>query len=591
MGTDLEPALETGRVTNSQLTLPRVLILSGGVITPKEKSFSALLKKQIGQWRAGQHHWLELKVKANVGEPVLVNEKYRRKIIKPGRWEHEAGEMPDEQRDGLFEFLTSESNYETPELTEVSLAGLLASEGISYELATYDDLYTGDNDFSNKLDRCDVIFASSTFLRDLSELLSLIVRLKRPGKRIVVGGALMGSIHGQWQGHESVDLVAVGYGEMLVPVLADWIKSGFTNVTAPETGRVEEKGLSTFVFSGSPPSRSLDFIERPDWRRSEADHATRYAMINYESVRGCPYRCAFCNYPFLFDDFKFRTKSAKKMAQDWLDYKAEHPQLEYITCLDSLFTIPKARLLEFCQILIDHGSPIKWICYARADDLADEEVVEMMVKAGAIQAQIGIETANAEILSNMNKRVDKEANGRALDNCRKYGLTSVVTLIVGFPGETEATVNETLDFLREHPCDFHFVATFSTRVEGVPILNEANKARFDLVSMNTLYTVAPYWHHSTMDCFEATQWSRYLGLRLVKEKISLDAASFYRGILTYKPEYLPWLLDFQIRAWEDAGAVSKLANVLHRWIDKRLKADLGRFKRTYSEPAADGSPS
>ena len=567
-------------------TSARVLILSGGVITPKEKSFATLLKKQIGQWKEGAHHWLELKVKANVGEPVLIHEKYRRKVIKPDRWAEHTRDLTDDLCGELHEFLTSNRNFETPELTEVSLASLLAEEGIPYELATYDDLYSGHADFVAKLNRCEVIFASSTFVRDLSELIPLIRRLKRYDNRIVVGGALMGSIHGEWQGHESVDIVAVGYGEMLVPALADWIKSGFKDIKAPATGRIEQKQHSAFVFSGSPMTLSLDFIKKPDWLRSEADNDTRYQMINYESVRGCPYRCAFCNYPYLFADKKFRTKSAAKIAQDWLEYKAEHPQLEYITCLDSLFTLPKPRLLELCQTLIEHGSPIKWICYARADDLADEEVVAMMVKAGAIQVQIGIETANAQILKNMNKRTDKESNGRALDNCRKYGLTSVVTLIVGFPGETEATVRETLEFLREHPCDFHFVATFSTRVQGVPILSDEMKARFDLISMSTLYTVAPYWDHSTMGCFEATQWSRWLGIKLIEEKISLDAASFYHGVLTYKSEFSPWLLDFQIRAWKDAGFVTNAANTLHRWIDRRLKADFGRFRQEHAPTRA-----
>ena len=115
-------------------------------------------------------------------------------------------------RDDLYEFLTSNRNYETPELTEVSLASLLADEGIPYELATYDDLYTGDSDFSAKLKKCEVVFASSTFVRDLSELIPLIHRLKRRDNRIVVGGALMGSIHGEWQGHESVDVVAAQVG-------------------------------------------------------------------------------------------------------------------------------------------------------------------------------------------------------------------------------------------------------------------------------------------------------------------------------------------------------------------------------------------
>ena len=88
----------------------------------------------------------------------------------------------------------------------------------------------------------------------------------------------MGSIHGQWPGHESVDLVAVGYGEFLVPVIADWIKSGYSRIEAPETGRIEEKEFSTFVFSGSPPTLSLDFIKRPDWRRSEPFSASSRAV-------------------------------------------------------------------------------------------------------------------------------------------------------------------------------------------------------------------------------------------------------------------------------------------------------------------------
>ena len=112
------------------------------------------------------------------------------------------------------------------------------------------------------------------------------------------------------------------------------------------------------------------------------------------------------------------------------------------------------------------------------------------------------------------------------------------------------------------------------------------KARFDLVSMNTLYTIAPYWDHATMDCFEATHWSRWLGHRLIEDKISLDAASFYRGILTYKPEYLPWLLEFQARAWKDAGFVSRAASLLHRWIDRRLESDLQKFKRQCRAPVA-----
>lgn len=111
--------------------LPKVLILTGGVITPKEKSFSALLKKQIGQWKVSDHHWLELKVKANVGEPVIVHEKLKRRLVQPQTWKGVPGATP-----ALHEFLTNNRDFDTPELTEVSLASLLAEQGMDYELAT-----------------------------------------------------------------------------------------------------------------------------------------------------------------------------------------------------------------------------------------------------------------------------------------------------------------------------------------------------------------------------------------------------------------------------------------------------------------------
>src|SRR5690606_23345297 len=99
-----------------------------------------------------------------------------------------------------------------------------------------------------------------------------------------------------------------------------WIKSGFSEIEPPEQGRIEQKEHSLFLFSGVPDSKNLDFLPTPDWSVAEKYHGTKFSHIYYESVRGCPYRCSFCNYPFLFDDKKFRMKSADKIASDWKFY-------------------------------------------------------------------------------------------------------------------------------------------------------------------------------------------------------------------------------------------------------------------------------
>lgn len=172
----------------------------------------------------------------------------------------------------------------------------------------------------------------------------------------------------------AMDVLAVGYGELLVPRLADWVRSGYQRLAPPPGGRLVERDQTLILHSGSPGDRDLDFLPTPDWALSARDRGRGYRMLYYESVRGCPYRCSFCNYPFLFDDTKFRYKSARKMADEWAAY-VERLGVEYITALDSLFTMPRKRLMDFCHLLIARNTRVKWVCYARADDLQDLDVV------------------------------------------------------------------------------------------------------------------------------------------------------------------------------------------------------------------------
>jgi tRNA A37 methylthiotransferase MiaB len=70
----------------------------------------------------------------------------------------------------------------------------------------------------------------------------------------------------------------------------------------------------------------------------------------------------------------------------------------------------------------------------------------------------------------MAKATTVSDNIAAIENCRKHGITSIVSLIVGFPGETADSLEATYQFMQTARPDFHFIATFSVRVPGVPIL-------------------------------------------------------------------------------------------------------------------------
>lgn len=536
-----------------------VLVLTGGLVGTKEESITRLLYKQMLQWKNAEAAWLELKIKANVAEPVLYGELEKKKYLNKNSPQPE-----------LSSFLVSEVNSSPPSLTEVVLMTALAKENLSYQAMTIDEIFSKPKKFKKNLAEARVVFLSSTFLRDLSELNTILSFVKHP--HIVVGGALAGTLHGEWAGDVRVEVLAIGYGELLVPALAEWIRSDFKNLKSPPGGRIVRKELTQFLYSGVPNSLNLDFLPVPDWELANQAHNKKFDMIFYESVRGCPYRCSFCNYPYLFDDTKFRTKSAKKMAEDWEHYE-KTLGVKYITCLDSLFTMPKKRLIDFCEELIRRKLTIKWICYARADDLCDLEVVSLLKRAGCIQVQIGTESGDPGQLQRMNKKVDVETNGLALDNCKKLGLTTVISLIVGYPGETAESMKNTFQFLKNHPPDFYFLATFSVRVPGVPVLTSPLKEEFGLEVRSSLFTVSPYWKHNTMDCVEVGNWVRWLNDKLMSERVALDATLFFSSLVNFKPQFRESLLDLQERANKNHPLIRKGFDKFHAWIDRRLERD------------------
>lgn len=552
-------------MTDCKAHTPRVLIVTGGLVTEKETSLLHALRKQSIQRRYMRSAWLDHKIKLVTAEPLLTGLLERRRLRRDSA-----------SRALLQRYFNDSSTLQTPELTEVVLATLLRDAGVHYRLATYAELFESPRRRQQLLAQTDCVFASSTLLRDLSEVEPLVHLLKQEHNHVVLGGALAGLICDSWGGMPELDILCVGYGELLVDVLVQWMRSGYKTLRAPQGGRLIQARHSQVLHSGVPATRDLDFLTTPDWALSARDRASAYRMIYYESVRGCPYRCAFCNYPYLFDDVKFRYKSAAKMFEDWSRYVREL-KVEYITCLDSLFTMPKKRLREFCGLLITHKLKVKWVCYARADDLADESLVRLMKRAGAHQVQIGIESGHQSLLDNMNKACTVEANAQALINCRKHGLTTVVSLIVGYPGETEQTLEATYLFLEKTPPDFYYLATFSTRAAGVPVLNEANRHRFALQTADNSHCMAPYWRHASMSCEEVGNHVRRLNKRLMRQRISLNAVLFYSGLLCFEASDREALLDYQYRVADGHPWIEKGFDLANRWVDRRLRRDMAHW--------------
>lgn len=537
--------------------------VGGSMTSDGGQGIGGALRRQMQIMTASSGIWLDMSLKAVSAELLAAKSLFGRSS--------KYANAP--YRNAVESYFEAQNYFDSPELTEIVITGLLRDAGLDFKVTTYSSL-TDPAKREALLAETTCVLMSSTLMRDLSELDPLARMLKRPHNRIVVGGALTSLVHHQWPGHPDVDVVAVGYGELLVPVLCDWIKSGYERLDAPPGGLVVESNGNLMLYSGNPADKSLDWIPTPDWEHAENYSDRKFELVHYESVRGCPYRCAFCNYPFLFDDKTFRTKSARRIADDWIHYASHGAKI--VNCLDSLFTIPPKRLEELCGILIAEGNPIEWICYARAGDLAKPGTALMMKKAGCRMVHVGYESGSQTILDNMNKRSGVRENRIGMANCREAGLTTAATLIVGFPGESEDSLRATVECLRESPPDLFFGGAFNTRMEAMPVLQPEKREQFGLVTVADHRSSAPYWRHDTMSCDRAAGSLRWLNQTLIEERIALEGSLFYQGLMGFQPEDRDALLNYQAdllshHGWlRTGGAVAQsVLSSMVRWDSRR----------------------
>jgi radical SAM superfamily enzyme YgiQ (UPF0313 family) len=543
----------------------KVLIVSGGFVSVKDRSPWVALRKQVASFRASSAPWYDLHLKLLNAEHLLAVRRHRGSDAFRRAPYH----------DVAVRYFSQQALFEPPELAEVLLATLLVREGLEPRLATVSQVFEDQARSQALLAECGTVFLSSTLLRDTSELVPVVARLKRPGNRVVVGGALASLIARDFNGLEGVSVLAAGHGERLVPALAAWLKGGCRALVAPEGGQVHDKSGTLLLFSGPPPGRSLDGLPAPDWALAERLHGRPFPAIHYESARGCPFRCGFCSYPLLFDDRVYRTRSAARMAEEW----AAHARrgVRFISCLDSLFTTPRQRLEELCRRLVELGTPVKWLCYARGDDLTDPATCQLMARAGCVQVQLGAESGSQAMLDSMDKRARVADNARAILNCREAGVATFVTVILGFPGETAATVRQTWEFLADTRPDFAYATPFMVRVPQVPVLQQESRAHTRLVTFGGSQSAAPYWRHASMSCAEVGHHWRSLHRRLAAERVALDSSLFYGGMPDYvRQRDREALLDFQRDALLGSPALSAAFWPLRAWTARRLVTDVGR---------------
>jgi radical SAM PhpK family P-methyltransferase len=209
-------------------------------------------------------------------------------------------------------------------------------------------------------------------------------------------------------------------------------------------------------------------------------------FVTLRTAKSCPFSCSFCGFPQRAGKYKFL---GVDLVEQELDAIRNIGTVTTLTFLDDTFNVPKERFKEILRMMINNQYGYKWNSFYRCDH-GDEETIELMGKAGCEGVFLGIESGSDQMLKRMNKSARQKDYLKAIPLLRDAGISTHGNLIVGFPGETYETVQQSIQLLEEAKPDF-FRAQLWYADPMTPIWKEKDDYGVKGSSFN--------WSHDTMD--------------------------------------------------------------------------------------------
>ncbi len=191
------------------------------------------------------------------------------------------------------------------------------------------------------------------------------------------------------------------------------------------------------------------------------------SMLNVSTMRGCPYSCKWCSRAVYGTSYRRRKP---QLVVDEIQWLRENFDFDMIWFVDDVFTINHKWVKEFCDELEKRQLTIKYEIITRADRLT-EEVVQLLKQSGCFRVWIGAESGSQKIIDAMDRRVKVEQVRSMIQLVQSYGIEAGTFIMLGYPGEDEKDIEETLYHLKYSNPD-QFTITVAYPIKGTPLYSE-----------------------------------------------------------------------------------------------------------------------
>jgi anaerobic magnesium-protoporphyrin IX monomethyl ester cyclase len=350
-----------------------------------------------------------------------------------------------------FQPFRDDSIFRFPPLGLGYVAASLRTQGIAVELV--DCTFHNREEVVEKVQRSkpEIIGIYSMFSIKQSSL-ELAELFKDDCDLLVAGGPLPTFAPADFL--DAFDVVAIGEGEKTLGELAKCVEksedfSSVKGVAYKDGGKIRFTSPRDFVQNlDDLPFPSRELFDNEAYKKYYS-RRFGYTITSMITSRGCPFSCDFCSRPVFGSSFRTRSPS------NIVDEAESIVSLGYdrVWFADDCFTLNRGHLIGVCDELIRRGIDVGWECLSRVDTV-DREVARKMRQAGCVRVFFGIESGNNNVLELMRKQATVEQARKAVYVAKAAGLQVGAFFIVGYPGENDGTVLDTVRFASGLPLDY-----------------------------------------------------------------------------------------------------------------------------------------
>jgi anaerobic magnesium-protoporphyrin IX monomethyl ester cyclase len=395
--------------------------------------------------------------------------------------------------------------------------------------------------------------------------LAALVKQWNPRIPVIFGGAHASTFPECVLKDENVDLVVIGEGEVTFCEVVNRIAAqqnlgGVEGIAHRIAGQVVREKSRDFI-------ENLDLIPFPAWDLTDDDiqwsiqnnrhnpFLMRPPVGHLLTSRGCPNDCYFCSVKLTWSRC-WRARSAKNVVDEieFLKNKYSYREFHFV---DDNSSVSKKRLIEICDEILARHLDIK-IATPTGIAIAtlDKEVLSKMKQAGFYRLCFGLETGDPEGQKIIKKRVNLEKARTVIKIANQLGFWTSATFILGFPHETRAHIQKTIDFARSSQMDF-VIFYLLTPQPGTEV--------YQLLKADGLIDLDPYLDPHNPDCYKIslTYCNGFKNRHLSNAELQAIVAQAYRSFLIGKLFSLMSYINLcrKMRSWEDARYLFHLAAI------------------------------